>query len=1028
MSGVTAMFLLVLLVAPAAGNWLPETRLTTAPHASNLSGNNARCLVAGEAGDLHLVWYDYRDGDSEIYYTRFNGVAWGPETALTNNETASEDPAIAIDSGGVIHVVWVDHIGGNPRVYHKAFDGVAWSAAMPVSDASIGCEGPSIAADALGRIHLVWRHYAGSWGVFYSMFDGLTWSESLKINDPAGYPDNACVACDDSQHVHVAWEDYRHLNWEIHYRRFNGAAWEPEARLTNDTAISNHPVVVADSEGNIQVFWSDNRDDLLVHDVYQKTYDGITWGADTKIVDGVEGALSPSVAAGPGGALHAVWYDSPGGGENIYYMAFDGTGWGAIESLTDVWPASKDPMVALDSGGLVHAVWHDARDGNYEIYWRAQSDLPRPEIAYISPDQAMTFTNVHITDLGGANFSGPVEVWLQKDGEQSIQANNETVVNAGKITCEIDLSAASLGLWDVVVQNVDLQRDTLFEAFSVIPLHPIQITSIDPDNAGAYENVHIDEISGQGLAIGAAVRLEMTGENSIEAANVSVYSDVSMSCDFILTAAEPGSWDVVVENPDGQIATLTGGFTVRPSPWGDDQRLTYDAAGSYLPKPNARAIAVDGQGDIHVVWSDLRNGNREIYYKFFDGDSWGPDRRITSADGYSTSPAIVVDSNNHPHVVWEDYRDGNWEIYYKYHDGTYWSADERVNDASAYARYPSLAIDTDDNLHLAWQDDRAETPQYVYYKMRVGSTWLDEHIVDEDAHTSGVPAIAVDGNGHVHIVWYQNTMYSELLLYRKFDGYTWDSTYVITDSRDAYGPTVAIDDSNWVHVAWHDNRHDNYEIFYRRCNGIEWSAEDRITDAAGVSSNASVAVDDSGYVHLVWSDDRDGEAQIYYSRNKGDGWGGQARLTNAPDQSARPSLALAPDGALHLIWRDYRDGNYEIYYKTRIYGELASIEDRLVNSGLIGNLRVVPNPFTLSTGSSTRIDFNLGSKARPVISVYDVAGRLVRRIGAGAMEPGRQSIVWDGTATSGGRVTQGIYFIEVSAAGHKASAKVIILH
>jgi hypothetical protein len=56
-----------------------------------------------------------------------------------------------------------------------------------------------------------------------------------------------------------------------------------------------------------------------------------------------------------------------------------------------------------------------------------------------------------------------------------------------------------------------------------------------------------------------------------------------------------------------------------------------------------------------------------------------------------------------------------------------------------------------------------------------------------------------------------------------------------------------------------------------------------------------------------------------------------------------------------------------------------------------------------------------------------VTGRLVRRIEAEELEPGHQSIVWDGMTTGGDPVAQGIYFVEVSAQSQTASMKAIML-
>jgi hypothetical protein len=1008
---------------PAQASWLPEVRLTTAAEASYLSGNNAHCLVPDPSGGVHLVWYDYRGGDSEIYYKHFNGVSWGPDVQITSNGTDSEDPAAAVDLSGILHVVWVDYPGGSPVIYYKSFDGASWSATDAVTHDARACENPSIAADGMGNLHLVWRDYVeGNWGIFYSTFDGMAWSEPIRITDPTGYPRQAAIACDDSQHVHVVWDDYRNLNWEVYYTCLEGGTWGGEVRLTYDGALSKKPTVVADTHGSIHVFWDDNRAGSF--DIYQKTFDGISWSADTRIVEALAEALAPSVAAGLDGALHLVWYDSPATYSEIFYAVFDGMAWGPVERLSQAALPSENPMIALDANGIPNVVWQDQRDGNFEIYWRIWSTLAKPEITSIQPDSAFEYSVLSITDLAGANFFDQVEVWLRMAGQEDIQATNETVVSSTKVTCDLDLWEAAVGYWDVVIENPDLQRDTLVAGFGVIPLPPLEVSSIQPDHAAAYQDVHITDLSGQGFLAGATVRLEMAGEDIIEATNVNVESPTQITCDFNLTGAKPGTWDVYIHNSDGHNGTIPEGFTIFASPWNDDFRLTHDGAESSLSLPNGRSIAVDSHGHLHVVWSDRRDANREIYYKYFNGTAWSGDVRLTDAPDGSVNPAIAIDGNDDLHVVWDDYRNNDYEIYYKRRTGAVWGADTRLTTAAGESRYPSIAVDGDTKVYVVWEDKPDESRiRNIHFRMYDGTTWMPEQIIASDVAGSRAPAIAIDGNNHAHVAWYQDYVYGHGLYYARFDGSMWSEPDTLAQYEHIYSPTIATDNFNRVHIAWHDERPGNYEIFYRRFDGLTWDPEERVTFAPGTSANSSIAVDDSGYVYLGWVDDRDGNDEIYYTHKRGMFWTAPTRLTKDPAESTYPSLAVAPDGTLNLVWRDLRDGNYEIYYKMRESGALAGMDNPGMVPVALSGLRVVPNP----TQASAEIRFRLGSDAEPVLSVYDVTGRLVERIEPGLMGPGPQGIAWDGTDRSARSVAAGIYLLEVATPEGTASTKIIVL-
>ncbi|MFC1799804.1 FlgD immunoglobulin-like domain containing protein, partial [Candidatus Eisenbacteria bacterium] len=484
---------------------------------------------------------------------------------------------------------------------------------------------------------------------------------------------------------------------------------------------------------------------------------------------------------------------------------------------------------------------------------------------------------------------------------------------------------------------------------------------------------------------------------------------------------EPGDWDVFVQNPDGYSDTLPGGFTVLLSPWGDDLRLTDDDAESSLSQSNARSVAVDSQGHLHVVWSDNRDGNREIYYKSFDGAAW-------SADLGSTDPGIAVDGNDNLHVVWNDYRHSDYEIYYKRFDGASWGADTRLTSTGGDSRYPSVAVDALNRIHVVWQDKRGgERTKNIYFRLHDGMTWQAEENIASDVPGSQTPAIAVDGNNHAHVAWRQDYGDSARLYYKKFNGSAWGEEDMLAAGRLDWDPpnppTITTDHLNQVHVAWDDYLDGSYEVFYRIFDGGAWSPRERVSGEFHNSSKASVVVDNSGSVHMIWVDRQDGNNEIYYACKKGLSWGQQTRLTKAPNESIHPSLVIAPDGALHMVWRDYRDGNSEVYYKMRDSDALAGIDRPVSRDELLSNLRVVPNPILIST----QVQLDIGRKVELTLSIYDVAGRLVRRIEPGVMDPGPRKIGWDGRGSTGDRVAPGIYFLEMSTGTQAASTKVIVL-
>ncbi|PKQ27430.1 MAG: hypothetical protein CVT63_08045 [Candidatus Anoxymicrobium japonicum] len=75
--------------------------------------------------------------------------------------------------------------------------------------------------------------------------------------------------------------------------------------------------------------------------------------------------------------------------------------------------------------------------------------------------------------------------------------------------------------------------------------------------------MNITDLAGTGFQTGAIVRLKKLGQPDIVATSVVVTPETQITCDFDLTGAAGGDWDVFVENADGQSGTLAGGFQIR---------------------------------------------------------------------------------------------------------------------------------------------------------------------------------------------------------------------------------------------------------------------------------------------------------------------------------------------------------------------------------------------------------------------------------------------------------------------------------
>ncbi len=87
--------------------------------------------------------------------------------------------------------------------------------------------------------------------------------------------------------------------------------------------------------------------------------------------------------------------------------------------------------------------------------------------------------------------------------------------------------------------------------------------------------------------------------------------------------------------------------------------------------------------------------------------------------------------------------------------GTAWTfADEGV-PVGAGASKPAIAVGQDGSVVVAWTDSSSSGPGVYYAQMAAGeSTWGEPVLVaDSPAPTPETPAVTVDENGNVHVVW-----------------------------------------------------------------------------------------------------------------------------------------------------------------------------------------------------------------------------------------------------------------------------------
>lgn len=460
------------------------------------------------------------------------------------------------------------------------------------------------------------------------------------------------------------------------------------------------------------------------------------------------------------------------------------------------------------------------------------------------------------------------------------------------------------------------------------------------------------------------------------------------------------------------------------SQWLADVRLTNNPSYTSTYYNNAWSIAANGNS-VHTVFTDLRDGNNEIYYKRSTdaGTSWGSDTRITNNSSASWNTSLAVSSQT-VHVIWIDNRDGNNEIYYKRStdNGTTWGTDIRLTDDAAFSEFPSITV-SGLAVHVVWTDNR-DANNEIYYKTSTdgGVTWGSETRLTNNSALSLTPSVAVSGTT-VHVVWRDNRDGNYEIYYKRSTngGVSWGTDIrLVNNSFDSGDPDLTVSGSN-VYASWMDIRDSYWAIYIKRSTdaGITWSADERVTDNTNQPAFPNLSA--SGVnVHLVWQDYRDGNNEIYYKRsiNNGINWGGDVRLSNNSAVSEIPSICVS-ESAVHVVWTDERDGNRELYYKKDPAGNPVAIEN--ISSEIPVKMYLeqnYPNPFN----PITNFIFQIPKSEFVKVAVYDINGKELEILVSSQLSAGTYKAEWDASL-----YPSGIYFYTLTAGNFSQTKKMMLV-
>jgi hypothetical protein len=176
--------------------------------------------------------------------------------------------------------------------------------------------------------------------------------------------------------------------------------------------------------------------------------------------------------------------------------------------------------------------------------------------------------------------------------------------------------------------------------------------------------------------------------------------------------------------------------------------------------PSYPSVAVDRSGNAHVAWwgkADPMSGIYHILYRRRTrSGGWGPVEQVTTSSAAKSAPSIAVDRNGDIHVVWHEGTAGLEQIYYGRKSGAFWDPPLPLT-SSAYAKlHPSVGVDTSGRVHVAWWGKDAATPtvDQIFYRQRTAGGWqTQQQLTSESGLLRDRVSIACDREANPNVAW-----------------------------------------------------------------------------------------------------------------------------------------------------------------------------------------------------------------------------------------------------------------------------------
>jgi hypothetical protein len=219
----------------------------------------------------------------------------------------------------------------------------------------------------------------------------------------------------------------------------------------------------------------------------------------------------------------------------------------------------------------------------------------------------------------------------------------------------------------------------------------------------------------------------------------------------------------------------------------------------------ARLTEAVAPADFDSMLVPTKNGDR-LYLRRYDGRGWEPPMPVTDGGLDLWRPAVAVDGRGDVVVVWAQQNNGNWDLYRRTYtsgkgDGPgRWSEIVRLTDDPGADFHAVAATDAHGTVWVAWQAWRDDNHEILVTTLAEGGR---PRSLSSSPANDWSPAIAASARGNVFVAWdtYERGNY-DVRLRSVADGAR--AVEVASSNRFEARPSVACDTAGRVWIAYEE--------------------------------------------------------------------------------------------------------------------------------------------------------------------------------------------------------------------------------